>query len=95
MDVQRVGVVGAGLMGGGVAEVCARAGLEVAVVEVTTELAAAGRKRVAASLGGRWPRASWAPRIGTPPWAGSRSAPTSTPAPTATWWWRRWWRTRR
>ncbi len=50
MDLQRVGVVGAGLMGSGVAEVCARAGLEVAVVEVTTELAAAGGKRVAASL---------------------------------------------
>ena len=51
MDVERVGVVGAGLMGGGIAEVCARAGLEVAVVEVSVELAAAGRKRVAASLG--------------------------------------------
>jgi len=51
MDVERVGVVGAGLMGGGIAEVCARAGLEVAVVEVSDELAAAGRKRVAASLG--------------------------------------------
>ncbi|MCU0281589.1 MAG: 3-hydroxybutyryl-CoA dehydrogenase [Acidimicrobiia bacterium] len=50
MDLQRVGVVGGGLMGSGVAEVCARAGLEVAVVEVTNELAAAGGKRVAASL---------------------------------------------
>jgi len=50
MDVQRVGVVGAGLMGSGVAEVCARAGLEVAVVEVTAELAAAGEGRVGASL---------------------------------------------
>ena len=50
MDLQRVGVVGAGLMGSGVAEVCARAGLDVAVVEVTAELAAAGEKRVGASL---------------------------------------------
>ncbi len=50
MDLQRVGVVGAGLMGSGLAEVCARAGLEVAVVEATAELAAAGQKRVAASL---------------------------------------------
>jgi 3-hydroxybutyryl-CoA dehydrogenase len=50
MDVQRVGVVGAGLMGGGIAEICARAGLEVAVVEVDDELAAAGRRRVEASL---------------------------------------------
>lgn len=50
MDVQRVGVVGAGLMGGGIAEVCARAGLDVAVVEVSEELAAAGRKRIEGSL---------------------------------------------
>ena len=50
MDVERVGVVGAGLMGSGVAEVCARAGREVAVVEVSEDLAAAGRKRVEASL---------------------------------------------
>jgi len=51
MDIRRVGVVGAGLMGGGIAEVCARAGLEVTVVEVSADLAAAGRARVAASLG--------------------------------------------
>lgn len=50
MDVQRAGVVGGGLMGSGVAEVCARAGLDVAVVEVTPELAAVGSKRVGASL---------------------------------------------
>src|SRR4030042_20624 len=50
MDLQRVGVVGAGLMGGGIAEVCARAGLEVAVIEVNEEFAAAGRRRVENSL---------------------------------------------
>ncbi len=50
MDVERVGILGAGLMGSGVAEVCARAGLEVAVVEVDEGLAAAGRRRVEASL---------------------------------------------
>jgi len=50
MDVERVGVLGGGLMGSGVAEVCARAGLEVVVIEVSDELAAAGRERVEASL---------------------------------------------
>ena len=50
MDVERVGVLGAGLMGSGIAEVCARAGLDVAVVEVNEDLAAAGRRRVEASL---------------------------------------------
>ncbi|WP_324789377.1 3-hydroxybutyryl-CoA dehydrogenase [Streptomyces sp. H51] len=49
-DIRRVGVVGSGLMGGGIAEVCARAGLDVMVQEVDGEAAAAGRQRVVASL---------------------------------------------
>ena len=32
----RVGVIGGGLMGSGIAEVCARAGVDVTVVEATT-----------------------------------------------------------
>ncbi|MEU9246898.1 3-hydroxybutyryl-CoA dehydrogenase [Streptomyces sp. NPDC048385] len=49
-DVRRVGVVGAGLMGSGIAEVCARAGLDVLVRETGPESAEAGRRRVVASL---------------------------------------------
>jgi 3-hydroxybutyryl-CoA dehydrogenase len=48
--VTRVGVIGSGLMGSGIAEVCARAGLDVAVREVDQSAAAAGRKRIEASL---------------------------------------------
>jgi len=48
--VERVGVVGCGLMGSGIAEVCARAGLDVAVREVDAGAAEAGLKRVTSSL---------------------------------------------
>lgn len=48
--IQRVGVVGAGQMGSGIAEVCARAQVDVLVYEPTRELAAAGRARILRSL---------------------------------------------
>jgi 3-hydroxybutyryl-CoA dehydrogenase len=49
-DIQRVGVVGAGLMGSGIAEVHARAGLDVAVTEVSEPALDAGRSRIEKSL---------------------------------------------
>jgi 3-hydroxybutyryl-CoA dehydrogenase len=49
-DIERVGVVGGGLMGSGIAEVCARAGLDVVVVEVDAAAAEAAQARVAKSL---------------------------------------------
>jgi 3-hydroxybutyryl-CoA dehydrogenase len=48
--VQRVGVVGCGLMGSGIAEVSARAGLDVVVREVDADALAAGRARIEKSL---------------------------------------------
>ena len=51
MGIQLVGVVGCGLMGSGIAEVCARAGLDVVVNEVNQEALDAGRARVEKSLG--------------------------------------------
>ncbi|TWP51808.1 3-hydroxybutyryl-CoA dehydrogenase [Lentzea tibetensis] len=50
-DIQRVGVVGSGLMGSGIAEVCARAGLDVIVAEVSADATEAAHGRIAASLG--------------------------------------------
>ncbi|MGK9273498.1 3-hydroxybutyryl-CoA dehydrogenase [Williamsia muralis] len=48
--ISRVGVIGAGQMGAGIAEVCARAHADVLVYETTRELAAAGRSRILRSL---------------------------------------------
>jgi 3-hydroxybutyryl-CoA dehydrogenase len=50
-DVRQVGVVGCGLMGSGIVEVCARAGLEVTFAEGSPELVEAGWTRIDASLG--------------------------------------------
>jgi 3-hydroxybutyryl-CoA dehydrogenase len=49
-QLDRVGVVGCGLMGAGIAEVAARAGAEVMVVEADEAAAKAGRARVERSL---------------------------------------------
>jgi len=48
--LERVGVVGCGLMGSGIAEVCATAGLDVIVREIDEEALRRGRSRVGASL---------------------------------------------
>jgi len=48
--LDKVGVVGCGLMGAGIAEVVARAGSEVVVIESSSARATAGRDRVARSL---------------------------------------------
>jgi 3-hydroxybutyryl-CoA dehydrogenase len=48
--IRRVGVVGCGLMGSGIAEVCARAGLEVIVREPEEKLIEAGKARIERSL---------------------------------------------
>ena len=50
VSIERVGVVGAGQMGAGIAEVCLKAGADVTIFEPTEALAEAGRNRIATSL---------------------------------------------
>ncbi len=49
MDITRVGVVGGGLMGSGIAEVCARAGCDVTLVEADSARAEAAYQRIVGS----------------------------------------------
>ena len=49
-QIERVGVVGAGQMGAGIAEVSLKAGVDVAIYEPTEALVAAGRDRITKSL---------------------------------------------
>jgi 3-hydroxybutyryl-CoA dehydrogenase len=51
MEVRKVGVVGLGTMGAGIAQVCAQAGVETVGREVSGELAQAGRARIEHFLG--------------------------------------------
>ena len=51
MKIKKVGVLGCGLMGAGVAEVSARAGYNTIVREVSEELFDKGRSRIEKSLG--------------------------------------------
>jgi len=50
MAIQRVGVVGCGLMGSGIAQVCAQAGFPTVVREVSPELVEKGLRRIEKNL---------------------------------------------
>src|SRR6202035_3394816 len=51
MTIRKVGVLGCGLMGSGIAEVAARAGLDTVVREINQELLDQGLERIRGSLG--------------------------------------------
>jgi 3-hydroxybutyryl-CoA dehydrogenase len=50
MEIKKVGVVGCGLMGSGIVEVCARAGYDVVVSEINDEFLQKGMDRINKSL---------------------------------------------
>jgi len=50
-DVKKIVILGSGIMGSGIAEVCARAGYQVALVDISDELLKKGLDRIKASMG--------------------------------------------
>ncbi|WP_298231941.1 3-hydroxybutyryl-CoA dehydrogenase [uncultured Azohydromonas sp.] len=50
MKIERIGVIGAGTMGNGIAQVCAVAGLQVVMVDISDEAVQRGVKTLAGSL---------------------------------------------
>ena len=50
MNIEKVGVIGCGLMGSGIAEVCAKAGVDTVVREVSGEFLESGLGRIRKSL---------------------------------------------
>jgi 3-hydroxybutyryl-CoA dehydrogenase len=51
MDIRTLGVIGAGQMGAGIAQVAAQAGLDVVMLDASAEFAARGKARIAEVLG--------------------------------------------
>lgn len=50
MEIKKIGVVGAGVMGHGIAQVCAQGGSDVVLVDLSEELAQKGLKMIEGSL---------------------------------------------
>ena len=50
MEIKKVGVVGCGIMGSGITEVCARSGYSTVVSEINQELLDKGMKSIQKSL---------------------------------------------
>lgn len=73
-SIRRVGVVGCGLMGSGIVEVCAKAGYEVIVREATPALLEAGLQRIAASLDRAVSRGKLSPQERDAAWSRIRGA---------------------
>ena len=85
MEIKKVGVVGCGLMGHGIAQICAQAGWDVVVREVDQDRLDAGIGKIEKQLGPRGrARARWSRPTPTPS-AGACIRRSTTPSsPTAT-----------
>ena len=86
MDIKKVGVVGCGLMGHGITQVCAQAGYDVVVREVDQERLDSGLGKIKKQLGARGREGQdGAVRRRTRSSAASRERSPTTTSPIATW----------
>ena len=53
MSINKVLVVGSGLMGAGIAQVCAQQGLDAVLTDISQELSDKGKSRIESGLAGR------------------------------------------
>jgi 3-hydroxybutyryl-CoA dehydrogenase len=56
MEIQKVGVVGCGIMGAGITQVCAQSGYQVTASEISDELLNKGLNSIAAQKISYWRR---------------------------------------
>lgn len=76
MQIQTVGIIGAGTMGNGIAQACATSGINVVMVDISEAAVQKGLATVAGSLDRLIKkRKKSAPPIKKPPWQKSKSAP--------------------
>jgi 3-hydroxybutyryl-CoA dehydrogenase len=64
-DLRTIGILGAGQMGGGIAQVAAACGLDVVLADASRELAAAGTKKIAGVVGRLVEKGKISPEAGT------------------------------
>lgn len=72
MDIRKIGVIGAGQMGNGIAHVMALAGYEVLLTDISQEALDRGIETITGNMDRQSAAARSAPRIATPPWRESR-----------------------
>ena len=86
MEISKVGVVGCGLMGHGIAQICAQQGWDVVVREIDQDQLDKGMGKIEKQLGKAVEQGqARAGRRRRDRWRGSRRPSTTATSPTATW----------
>ena len=83
-QIKKVGILGAGFMGAGIASVSAQAGIEVVLIDRDQESADKGKAHVQKGLTDRSTRAAPPRRSAMPPWRASPRPPITRRSPAST-----------